>query len=185
MTVSENDRLDIVRRKEKVPEDLAGRIARLEAKEAIRDLQMQYSHLCDAHDWEGVLSLCTDDVERILGGTLEETVQGKEALRERYNNPSLKRASDGVTVPSLAVDKIYHLVATPIVRISNDGNKAWSTQYTSLVSIKDTDDEFARGVHETTSMFTYVKKAGEWKISQMVLISNLANDPLWRAHYKK
>ena len=181
MTVSESDRLDIVRMEDKVPKDLAERIVRLEAKEAILDVLMQYAHLCDAYDWDGVLSLCTDDIERILGGTLEETVQGKEALRDRYLKPSLKRASDGATVPSLAADKVYHMIATPVVRISDDGNEAWSAQYYAVVSIKDSGDDFGRGVHEGTSIFTYVKQGESWKIRKMVLVSDL----IWRCRRAK
>jgi hypothetical protein len=184
MAVSENDRLEIIRKKERLPRELTKRVLRLEAKEAILDLQMQYAHLCDAHDWDGVLALCTDDVERVLGGSLNEVVKGKESLRDRYLNPQLKRASDGATVPSLAVDKVYHMTVPPVVRISEDGKKAWSTQYYSIVSIKE-DHEYARGVYEGTSIFTYVKQGKNWKIAKMVLVTNLAHSPLWAAHYKK
>jgi hypothetical protein len=185
MAVSESDRLEIVNRKENIPENLADRITRLEAKEEVLNLQMQYRHFTDAHDWEGVLSLCTDDIERIIGGTLDEELHGKEALREWYRNPSLKRASDGANVPSFAVDKNYHLVFTPVVRISEDGNQAWSTEYYSVVSIKDETSGAVRGANEGASIFTYVKQNGEWKIKKMVLITNLAHNPIWALHYRK
>src|SRR5450759_648394 len=58
-----------------------------EDREAIRDLIMRYGYLEDARRWDDMLALYTDDIERVLAGSLVERVQGKAALRERLFRP--------------------------------------------------------------------------------------------------
>ena len=60
--------------------DLEARVARAEARQQIRDLIMVYGYLEDARRWDDMLALYTDDIERVLAGSLVETVQGKAAL---------------------------------------------------------------------------------------------------------
>lgn len=50
---------------------------------------MRYGYLEDARRWDDMLALYTDDIERVLAGSLVERVQGKAALRERLFRPEM------------------------------------------------------------------------------------------------
>src|SRR5207245_2693668 len=121
MEVSEHDRQDVLRIEERVPRSLEERVARLEAKERILEMMMLYSHYCDVGDWDRVCALYTDDVERVLMGTLAERVQGRDKLYELYLNPLLPRREDGKPVTRAANMTVRHFVGTPVVRLAEDG----------------------------------------------------------------
>ena len=185
MTVSETDRLDVIDRVEKRPVGLEERIDRLEARDAIHDVMMRYGHYCDSRSWDKVLSLYTDDVERVLTGTLDERVQGKEKLRELYLHPVLP-SRDGRSLGAAAAATpgqdmtIRHMFAAPVIRVSDDGREGWLTAYFSLVKSMATDAGFQRHVHEGTYIFTFVKQGQDWKIRKMVVDTEIGHDPGFR-----
>ena len=69
---------------------VAERVQVLEDRHAVRDLIMTCGYLRDARRWDDLLDLYTDDIERILAGSLEERVQGKAALRAKLVAPTLQ-----------------------------------------------------------------------------------------------
>ena len=180
---SETDigRDEVIRILEREPQTLEERVARLEAKEAIHDLMMRYGHVSDARDTEGVLALYTEDVERVLTGTLDERVQGKETLRELYSNPVLP-TKDGRTLGEASRYKrghrttIRHMFAAPIVRLSDDGDEGWLTSYFTLVRSVASPDGFERHVHEGTYTFTFVRLEEGWRIKKMVVDTEIGHD---------
>ena len=185
VAVSEADRFQIINMPERRPADLEDRVARVEAKEAIFDVMMQYGHYCDVRDWDTLMKLYTDDIERVLTGTLDERVQGKAKLLELYINPVLP-TKDGVALgaaapPATAQETtIRHMFAAPVIRLADDGKEAWLTSYFSLVRSVDSDSGFERHVHEGTYIFTFVKQGEDWKIKKMVVSSEIGHDPGFR-----
>ena len=178
---TELSRAELLQMVERRPETLDERVARLEAKEAIHDVMMLYGHRSDSRDTEGVLELYTDDVERVLAGTLEERVQGKETLRELYRNPVLP-TKDGRALGEASRYRkgrkttIRHMFAAPLIRLSDDGNEGWLTSYFTLVRSVDSPDGFERHVHEGTYTFRFVRLNGEWKINKMVVDTEIGHD---------
>lgn len=177
---SDIGRSEVINMVEKRPATLEERVARLEAKEAIHDVMMLYGHHSDARDTEGVLALYTDDVERVLTGTLDERIQGKDTLRELYRNPVLP-TKDGRTLGEASRRRgrrmtVRHMFAAPVIRLSDDGNDGWLTSYFTLVRGVDSPDGFERHVHEGTYTFTFVRLGDEWKISKMVVDTEIGHD---------
>ena len=82
--------LDVIRMSERARDAIDDRIQALEDRRAIRELVMRYGYLEDARRWDDMLALYTDDIERVLAGTLVETVRGKAALRERLVTPVMR-----------------------------------------------------------------------------------------------
>ena len=74
--------LAVVHRSERPRTSIDERVQALEDRDEIRGLIMTYGYLCDARRWDDLLALYTDDIERVLAGSLVERVQGKPALRE-------------------------------------------------------------------------------------------------------
>jgi ketosteroid isomerase-like protein len=172
---------DVIRMVEREPTTFEERVARLEAKEAIHDVMMRYGHFSDARDTEGVLALYTDDVERVLIGTLDERVRGKDTLRELYRNPVLP-TKDGRSLGEASRYKrgrkttVRHMFAAPLIRLSDDGDEGWLTSYFTLVRSVASDEGFERHVHEGTYTFTFVRTDEGWKISKMVVDTEIGHD---------
>jgi len=166
---------------------LEERLTLIEDKEAIRDVIAAYGFLCDAGAWDELLELYTDDVERVLTGSLEEHVQGKEALRQLYLNPVLpvKPSGDG---PRERLDvardqgtlSARHLISHHVTRVSDDGGEAWSAVQYSLVLERTSGDDYERGVHEGAYLFRFLKQDGRWKVRKLTVIANSARNPINR-----
>ena len=179
-TARDLTRDDLMRMPEQRPASLEERVARLEAKEAIHDVMMRYGHCSDARDTEGTLALYTDDVERVLTGTLDERVKGKDTLRGLYRNPVLP-TKDGRSLGTEARRRgrkmtVRHMFAAPLIRLSDDGAEGWLAAYFTLVRSVVSDEGFDRHVHEGTYVFTFVKQGDEWKISKMVVDTEIGHD---------
>ena len=174
-------RAELINMVEERPDSLEERIARLEAKEAIHDVMMLYGHRSDSRDTEGTLALYTEDVERVLTGTLDEEIEGKDVLRNLYRNPVLP-TKDGRSLGDAAKYKsgrrmtVRHMLAAPVVRLSEDMQTGWLTAYFTLVRSVVKPDGFERHVHEGTYLFTFVRQGDEWKISRMVVDSEIGHD---------
>jgi hypothetical protein len=175
--------LEVLALTEAPPTTLEERIARIEDREQIRELVMRYAYLCDARQWDDLLDLYTDDIERVLGGTLTEQVRGKEALRALLVAPVLPRKDAGAAGPppasKLATYALRHLVADEIIRIAGDGRTATAAVAYSLVAVDPADER--RGQHEGAYVFSFRKVDGAWKFSRQVIFSNNAMNPLFRA----
>ena len=179
--------LDVTRMKERPRESLEERVQLLEDHRTLTDLVMRYGWLCDARQWDELLELYTDDIERVLTGSLEEHVQGKEALRQLYLRPVLpvKHGGDG---PRERLDasatqgqlSARHLISHHVTRVSDDGREAWSAVQYSLVLERTHGDDHERGVHEGAYLFRFLKQDGRWKVRKLTVIANSARNPLNR-----
>jgi hypothetical protein len=179
------DTVDVLTLDDSSDGTLEERLERLEDRAAIRDLIMRYGWLCDQRRWDDLLELYTDDVERELAGTLDERVEGKEALRELLVAPALPRksSSDPGAPP---VDRILelelkHMIATEVVKILPGGDEAVAQVYYTMVVTRGQGEEFQRGVHDGTYEFHFVKRDGRWLFRRQIIASNNATNPLFQA----
>lgn len=176
--------LAVVHRSERERTTLEERVELLETRRAITDLVMRYGWLCDARRWDELLDCFTDDIERVLLGTLDERVQGKARLRELYKQPKLPRKEGvGGSPPTAAQINQYelrHLIHPPVVRVSDDGVTATAATVYSLVATAGEASDFRRGVHEGAYIFDFRREPGPaWCISRMVVITENARNPLF------
>lgn len=189
MPVSEQNRFEVINKRDGTPRSLEARLQRLQDKEAIHDLMMRYGHYCDAQDWARVCDLYTDNVERVLTGTLDERVKGKARLLNLYLNPVLPTKDGkklGAAVPvGKSKTTVRHMFASPVIRIAADGKQAWLTSYFSLIRSNEKPAGFERHVHEGTYIFTFVKQGRQWKISKMVVNTEIGHDPGFQPPAKK
>lgn len=172
--------LDVYRRPERRRETVEERLQAVEDRQAARELLMAYGYLCDARRWDELLELYTDDVERVLAGTLEERLRGKEALRQVYEAPVLPRA-DGEAPPASEINtyELRHLIVGDIVRLSDDGQQAWVAASYSLVASTGDGADFLRAAHEGGYIFELRKVDGRWLVARMTVFSENARNPLF------
>jgi hypothetical protein len=184
MTNEEMDELLAVRAlREPEPRTEAERLRALEDKARIRDLIMEYGYLCDARRWHDLLELYTDDIERTLGGTLSERVQGKPALLAKLEAPTLERKQAGDTAPPpldrLLTLQFRHLMASDVVRLQGDGDEAVACVQYALVATADRGEP-DRGVHEGSYIFRFRRVDGRWLFCEQRIFSDNARNPMFQ-----
>ena len=172
--------LEVFRRPERPRTTVEERLTALEDKTAIRELIMAYGYLCDARRWDELLEHYTDDIERVLGGTLAERIKGKEALKQVYEAPVLPR-EDGQAPPASEINtyELRHLIVGDMVRLGDDGTTAWAVAAYSMVASKGEVADFVRGQHEGAYVFEFRKVDGRWKVSHFTVFSENARNPLF------
>lgn len=179
--------LDVARMQERPRTTLEERVELLEAKQAIHDLVLLYGWLCDARLWDELLDNYTDDFERTLLGTLDEHIKGKEAIRPLYEAPKLprKEGTSNVDAPAATQLQSYelrHMIHPPVIRVADDGRTATVAAVYSLVASTGDGPDFRRGEHEGGYIFGMRKEDdGRWKFASMIVISENARNPLFRA----
>ena len=175
--------LAVVQRPERPRTTVEARVQALEDRDVIRGLIMKYGYLCDARRWDELLDLYTDDIERVLAGTLTEQVSGKAALREKLVAPTLERRSgEGSAPPPSALEalELRHLMASDIVRLGDDGVTATAAVQYQMVATVDDDRGFRRGVHEGSYVFEFRRDGGRWRFSRQFIVSDNAHNPMFR-----
>jgi hypothetical protein len=174
--------LEVFRRPERPRTTVEERLTAIEDRQRVREVLMAYGYLCDARLWDELLELYTDDVERVLGGTLTENIKGKDALREVYLAPVLPR-EDGDAPPAAEINayEIRHLIVGDIVRLGDDGETAWAAASYSLVASKGDIDDFVRAGHEGGYILEFRKVDGAWLVSKFTVFSENARNPLFRS----
>ena len=174
--------LDAVLRTEPVRGTVEESLQAAEDREAIRDLIMRYGYLEDGRRWDDMLALYTDDIERVLAGSLVERVQGKAALRERLFRPVMvsKTGQPGAGQDDLDRLGLRHLMVSDVIRLSDDGGSAVAAVQYTMVATREDADGFRRGSHEGSYVFEFRKDAGAWKFSRQVIITDNAHNPMFR-----
>ncbi len=187
MRKEEHDALvSVLLRPERERSTLEERLQLVEDKEAIRDVIMQYGFLCDAGRWDDLLELYTDDIERVLTGSLDEHVKGKQNLLQLYLHPVLPVRDNGgeqktrLQSPTSGERAARHLISTHAIRVSDDGTEAWASAQYSLVLTSIDGDKFERGEHEGAYVFSFRRESGHWKVSKLVVIANSLFNPMNR-----
>jgi hypothetical protein len=177
--------LAVVRTPERPRTTLDERVRLLEDHRRIADLVMVYGWLCDARRWDELLDLYTDDFERILVGTLDEHLKGKDVLRERYERPVLPRkGGEGGPPPAeqLNAYELRHMIHPPVIRVSDSGDHATAAAVYSMVATSGNGDDLRRGEHEGGYVFEFRREPRVgWRFYKMVVISENARNPLFRS----
>ena len=165
------------------PRDDAARVALAEDRQAIRDLIMAYGYLEDARRWDEMLSLYTEDIVRVLAGSLVESVQGKPALRARLVTPAMEAASGRPAAgpEQLARLAVRHLIWGDVVRVAPDRRTATAAVQYTLVATADGPDGYRRGSHEGSYVFEFRREDGRWKFCRQVIVTNNAHNPMFAA----
>jgi hypothetical protein len=171
----ESELLDILHRPRPRPVDTDGLVRLLDDEAALRDLIMRYAFLQDLGLLDELLELCTDDVERLLCGTLDQHAVGREDLRAKLSEPVAVAGARGVLAP--ADVRSRHLITDEVIRVSDDGVHAAAIAQFSVV-LTPGQGEFRRGQHEGTYVFEFRKDGGQWRLSRQVVDSNTARNPL-------
>lgn len=163
--------------------DLAARLQRLEDGQRLRELIMAYGYLEDARRWDDMLAMYTDDIERVLTGSLVETINGKAALRERLVAPTMEARSGRIAASRDDVERLglRHLIFGETIVLADDAATASATAQYILVATRDDTDGFTRGSHEGRYDFQFRKHDGEWKFSRQVIETNNAHNPMFAA----
>jgi hypothetical protein len=176
--------LTVVRMPERERTTVEDRLRLAEDVRRINDLVMLYGWLCDRRLWDELLDYYTDDFERRLGGTLNEVAKGKATLRELYFRPVLPPSGGTSGPPPADVINTYelrHLIHPPVVRVSDDNQKATVAAVYSIVATSGDGADLRRGEHEGIYIFG-LRQEPElgWRFERMHIISENARNPLFQ-----
>lgn len=164
--------LEILARPPARATDLAERVARLEDQAAVREVIAKYGYYADHLEFDLMLDLYTEDVDRELSGTRHERVVGREGLRAIFDARAPRPDASG----QIAVERRHH-IDTEVVKISDDGTEAWAVALGQVVAV--TQDRQAS--HEDTYLFALRKLEGGWKIARQVVVTDNARNPILHA----
>ena len=164
--------LEILARPQASSTDLAQRVALLEDRAALGELIAKYGFYADHLQFDLMLDLYTDDVDRALSGTRNERVIGRQALRQIFDTRAPQPDANG----KLPVQRCHH-IDTEVVKISDDGSEAWAVALGQVVAV--TDD--AQASHEDTYLFAFRKEEGRWRIARQVVVTDNARNPILHA----
>ena len=159
------------------------RLQLIEDKTRLEEMINEYGLACDYKMWNVLQRIYHEDVEREIGGTLAETVKGRDALIHLHDKPTVKRAA-GVTTKKRDLDTledrtIRHLISTKVVRVADDNRRAWALcQYQMAVAGKE-NGKWLHGLHEGTYLFSFEKTGDEWQFTQHLIWSNHAVNPVF------
>ena len=152
-------------------------------KQRIVEMINEYAFACDSRQWDVLRELYDENIERVMSGTLNETVRGCDTLIGLHANPALPRA-EGVEMEKRDLSKIKgleirHLIATQMLRIGNDNHKAWALCHYQMALVGQTDDVWEHGLHEGTYLFSFAKTDGLWKFTQHLIWTNNAANSMF------
>jgi hypothetical protein len=152
-------------------------------KQRIAEMIHEYAFACDSRQWDVLEELYDENIERVMSGTLSETVRGRDKLIALHANPALPRA-EGVEMEKRDLGKIKgleirHLIGTQMVRIGNDNQHAWALCHYQMALVGQENDQWERGLHEGTYLFSFSKESGAWKFIQHLIWTNNAANPMF------
>jgi hypothetical protein len=152
-------------------------------KQRIVEMINEYAFACDSRQWDVLEELYDENIERVMRGTLNETVRGRAKLIDLHANPALPRA-EGVEMDNRDLTKIKgleirHLVATQMVRVGNDNSKAWALCHYQMALVGQENDAWEHGLHEGTYLFSFAKTDGTWRFTQHLIWTNNAANPMF------
>ena len=167
---------------------LEDRLALVEDKQRIAEMINEYAFACDSRHWDALRELYDENIERVMSGTLNETVRGREALIGLHANPALPRA-EGVDTEKRDLAKIKgleirHLIGTQMARISDDNLSAWALCHYQMALVGQDNDRWEHGLHEGTYLFSFSKASGAWRFTRHLIWTNNAANPMFAAQKK-
>ena len=135
-----------------------------------------------------MVALFTNDCERVIAGTLDQVVTGREALLQACLATTPIRRSDdhygeSVSHTELAETEIRHYLTTETIKFAASGQTAWVVAYYQIVGTRGEGESFIRGSHEGTYHIELVRDPGAgWLMKRQVIWTNHATNPLFKAH---
>jgi len=152
-------------------------------KQRIVEMINEYAFACDSRQWDVLRELYDENIERVMSGTLNETVRGRDTLIGLHANPALPRAK-GVEMEKRDLTKIKgleirHLVATQMVRIGDDNQSAWALCHYQMALVGQENESWEHGLHEGTYLFSFSKASGAWKFTRHLIWTNNAANPMF------
>jgi len=158
-------------------------------KQRIIEMINEYAFACDSRYWDVLEDLYDENIERVMSGTLNETVRGRTNLINLHINPPLPRA-EGMQTEKRDLTKIKgleirHLIGTQMTRISDDNLKAWALCHYQMALVGQTDDMWESGLHEGTYLFSFGKATGSWRFTQHLIWTNNAANPMFAVQKKR
>lgn len=152
-------------------------------KQRIDEMMNEYAFACDSRQWDVLRGLYDENIERIMSGTLAETIQGRENLINAHINPPLPRA-EGVKMEKRDLTKfegleIRHLLGTRMIRLADDDQKAWALCHYQMALVGREDGVWNHGLHEGTYLFSFQRKNGSWWFTQHLIWTNNAANPMF------
>lgn len=174
------ERVPFQERPRSTPEE---QIQFLADKQRITELVHEYAFACDSRGWDILEEIYDADIERIMSGTLNETVKGRDALIGLHKNPALPRA-EGVEMEKRDLSKIKgleirHLIGTLITRVADDNQHAWALCHYQMALMGQENEIWISGLHEGTYLFSFSKASGSWKFIQHLIWTNNAANPMF------
>jgi 3-phenylpropionate/cinnamic acid dioxygenase small subunit len=138
--------------------DLAGRLGRLEAEQAIKETMVRYTHTLDYGDSAGWAACYTPD------GVFDVRRRG-EALFRHQGTEALAKFADGHT----SAPDVYHkhFIGLPSIDLSPDGGSATASTYFMMVHESPAGPQvlvFGRYLDE----FARTEEAG-WRLRERVV----------------
>lgn len=162
---------------------VADQVAFLTDKQRIVELVHEYAFACDSRAWDVLERIYDADIERVMTGTLDETVRGRDALISLHRNPALPLAA-GVEMDKRDFTKIEgleirHLIGTLMTRLSDDNARAWAICHYQMALVGREGGAWISGLHEGTYLFSFSKASGDWKFIQHLIWTNNAANPMF------
>jgi len=155
----------------------------LSDKMRIQEMIHEYAFACDSRGWDILERLYDENIERVMTGTLDETVKGRDNLIGLHAKPALPRR-EGVVAPPRDLTKIVgleirHLIGTQIVRIADDDQSAWALCHYQMALVGQEDGAWHHGLHEGTYLFTFSRATGDWRFTRHQIWTNNAANPMF------
>jgi len=168
---------------EREREGLEDKLTLVIDKQRIIEMINEYAFACDSRQWDVLQELYDENIERVMSGTLNETVRGRDTLIGLHANPALPRA-EGVDMEKRDLAKIKgleirHLIGTQMVRISDDNQSAWALCHYQMALVGQENDQWEHGLHEGTYLFSFSKSSGVWKFTRHLIWTNNAANPMF------
>jgi SnoaL-like domain len=175
--------LDVVHVSEPPAQSVEEAVERIQHREAIHNVLVAYCYFQDERRWSDSVSLFTENCERTFAGTLDETVNGRDALLAAAGAP-LKRTDPtfgtGATREELSELRYKHLLVTEMIKLGPGNHSARVVAYCQVVATRGTGDEFERGAHEATYYIEFQRPDDSgWLINRMIILTDNATNPLF------
>ncbi|HLG89662.1 MAG TPA: nuclear transport factor 2 family protein [Alphaproteobacteria bacterium] len=180
---------ELVPAHERSRESLEEKVQFVADKQRIGEMIHEYAFACDSRNWDALREIYDENIERIMHGTLNEQVRGKEQLIALHANPALPRAQ-GVEMEKRDLTQfkgleIRHLIGTQMVRIGDDNRTAWALCHYQMALVGQLNDAWEHGLHEGTYLFSFSKASGQWKFVRHLIWTNNAANPMFGVPKKK
>jgi ketosteroid isomerase-like protein len=167
----------ILDRPERPRTDVAERVELQADREAIRTLIVKYGLYSDTRSWPQLVDLYTEDMVRVLDGTLHETVHGRDALATMLASGGTQGSPEQIARRARAARfTMRHHIDTEVIRISDDSTEAEAVALGTVVAMAR--DDHRQGSHEDIYFFRFRKQADGWRIAWQRVVTDNASNPV-------